>query len=109
MLTVVANYSYAVATTSVWYYSGRQFNEQGVVENWWSNASLSQFTSRTQCFVDQYNAYTLVGQPVLSELLLLIFMTDSQLSQVNGVITLNENIPDSAGITVAYQVLNFEY
>ena len=42
----------------VFAFSGRRFNEVGNVENWWSSSSEAEFESRAQCFIDQYDRYT---------------------------------------------------
>lgn len=39
--------------------SGRRTNEVGNVENWWTDASVNQFVTRSQCFIDQYGRYAL--------------------------------------------------
>ena len=44
--------------------SGHAFNEVGLLENWWTDASLNEFDSRAECFVDQYNEYFTAGGSV---------------------------------------------
>lgn len=34
--------------------SGRKFSATGILENWWTNATLQKFLNRTQCFIEQY-------------------------------------------------------
>lgn len=65
--------------------NGRRFNEVGNVENWWSSSSEAQFKSRAQCFIDQYDQYSVSA------------------GQVNGTLTLGENIADNGGVIAAYQ------
>jgi endothelin-converting enzyme/putative endopeptidase len=64
---------------------GSQFDPEGVLRNWWTDASRAEFTARAAVLVDQYNAYS----PIEG-------------MQVNGALTLGENIADLGGITIAY-------
>ena len=41
--------------------TGRLFNETGQMEDWWTEQSVQNFVERQQCFIDQYNNYTLFG------------------------------------------------
>ena len=45
--------------------TGQQYDKNGDYTQWWTNASIAAFNSRTKCFVDQYNAYKLEGIPVI--------------------------------------------
>jgi len=38
--------------------SGRLFDKDGNVKQWWSSVDVDKFIERTQCFVDQYSNYT---------------------------------------------------
>lgn len=40
---------------------GRKFDQTGAFSNWWSNATVEAFKERAQCFVDQYNKFTITG------------------------------------------------
>ena len=44
--------------------TGHQYNKQGDLTRWWTNASLEAFNERAQCFVSQYSSYTLQGHQV---------------------------------------------
>uniref|UniRef100_A0A1I7Z246 Peptidase_M13_N domain-containing protein n=1 Tax=Steinernema glaseri TaxID=37863 RepID=A0A1I7Z246_9BILA len=66
---------------------GKEYNELGIKENWWDNASLAEYNNRAKCFVDQFNGYRI---------------EDTDL-YVDGEKTLSENIADSS-IEVALKV-----
>ena len=38
---------------------GATRNARGQVSNWWSNQTLTNFNSKTQCMVDQYSKYSM--------------------------------------------------
>ena len=48
------------------YFIGQQFDKNGNRVKWWTDASIRQFQNRTQCFVDQYDQYSLLGVEVMS-------------------------------------------
>lgn len=65
--------------------TGRKFNKHGELrKQWWTNSSLAAFTKRSQCMIDQYNKYKVRG-----------------LYQINGKLTLGENIADNGGFKTA--------
>jgi putative endopeptidase len=64
--------------------NGSQFDADGAQRNWWTDEDRSRFDDKTKALVIQYNNYTVQGIPV------------------NGRVTLNENIADLCGMTVAY-------
>ncbi|KAI5638947.1 peptidase family m13 domain-containing protein [Phthorimaea operculella] len=68
----------------------RQFDAQGNLIPWWSNATVAGFLNITKCFVDQYSAYYLaeVGE------------------YVDGKKTLGENIADNGGVREALVALH---
>jgi putative endopeptidase len=64
---------------------GRQFDAQGNLKNWWTDADVKAYQARTDLMVKQYDAYEpLPGQ------------------HVNGRLTLGENIADLGGMKIAY-------
>ncbi|XP_048581138.1 endothelin-converting enzyme homolog isoform X2 [Nematostella vectensis] len=65
--------------------SGRMFDKDGNLNNWWSSEASMNFNSKTQCLVHQYNTYSAFGK------------------NLNGSQTLNENIADNGGIKMAYE------
>lgn len=63
---------------------GSKFDGDGAMRNWWSEADLSEFKSRTGALVAQYNQFQVL--PGLN---------------VNGEFTLGENIGDLGGLSIA--------
>ncbi|KAF2431475.1 peptidase family M13 [Tothia fuscella] len=69
--------------------SGSKYDENGRYQNWWDNSTLSAFKSRAQCFIDQYNNYTIRG-------------VDGEVLHVNGKLTQGENIADAGGLASSF-------
>uniref|UniRef100_A0A8C5GKF4 Phosphate regulating endopeptidase homolog, X-linked n=1 Tax=Gouania willdenowi TaxID=441366 RepID=A0A8C5GKF4_GOUWI len=67
--------------------NGRKFDKNGNLDQWWSNSSVTAFNEKTQCMVDQYNAY---------------HWEEAGL-HVRGKRTLAENIADNGGIREAFR------
>jgi endothelin-converting enzyme/putative endopeptidase len=67
---------------------GSQFDAQGNLRNWWTEADKKAFDERTKCVADQYSGYTAV--PGL---------------KLNGKLTLGENVADNGGVRIAYMAL----
>ena len=67
---------------------GAQFDKEGNLNNWWTEADMTAFSERNQKLIDQYNAFEAL--PGIN---------------VNGEFTLGENIGDLGGINVAYEAL----
>lgn len=65
--------------------SGRKYDHRGNAKDWWTEADGKAFEQRASCMVDQYAGYTAGGV------------------NVNGKLTLGENIGDNGGIRIAYQ------
>jgi len=66
--------------------SGRAFDADGNIKNWWNDNSDQQFNDRAQCFIDQYSRYKINNKTI------------------NGDLTKGENIADNGGIRLAYKV-----
>ena len=64
---------------------GRQFDEKGNLENWWTPADEKEFNRRAAGIVNQYNAYVAVDT-----------------MHVNGSATQGENIADLGGIVLGW-------
>ncbi|HTY48474.1 MAG TPA: M13 family metallopeptidase, partial [Steroidobacteraceae bacterium] len=59
---------------------GRQYDGNGNLKDWWSEADARGFEQRAKCLVDQYSGYTAIDD-----------------MKVNGQLTLGENIADLGG------------
>lgn len=66
---------------------GSQYDAKGQLRDWWTPTDRKRFNERTAKLVEQYNGYKLEGL------------------NVNGQLTLGENIADLGGVTVAYDAL----
>jgi hypothetical protein len=64
---------------------GRQFDEKGNLQNWWTPGDEKEFNRRAQRIIKQYNRYVAVGT-----------------LHVNGAATQGENIADLGGINLAW-------
>ena len=58
---------------SVGYYcflSGRKYDSDGNLYDWWDKTTSQRFADRTQCMVDQYSNYTYQNQHIRGKLTL---------------------------------------
>jgi putative endopeptidase len=69
--------------------TGRQFDAIGNLRDWWTETDATNYKSRTQIVVDQFNGYTMLDTA----------------TKVNGKLTLGENISDLGGLTIAYYAM----
>ena len=67
---------------------GRRYDEDGNLRDWWSKADLDNFLERAKQVVELYNSLRIL--PDLN---------------VNGELTLGENIADFGGVSIAYAAL----
>ncbi len=65
---------------------GSKYDANGNLRNWWTDQDQAEFKNRTQALVDQYAKFQ-----VFDDL------------NVNGQLTLGENIGDLAGLTIAFR------
>ncbi|XP_071859700.1 neprilysin-11 isoform X2 [Bombus fervidus] len=70
---------------------GRRYDENGNLQQWWSNETLQSYHEKVECIIKQYGNYHL---PELG---------DNNNFTVNGVNTQGENIADNGGIREAYK------
>ncbi|KAK4237588.1 hypothetical protein C8A03DRAFT_34440 [Achaetomium macrosporum] len=68
---------------------GRLWNEDAEHKAWWDNATVTNFQSRAQCFVEQYSKFE-------------VDITGGKKANVSGELTLAENLADSGGLRTAY-------
>jgi len=71
--------------------TGRHYDQNGNLTDWWTESTVKAFEERAQCFVDQYSNYTVPGPDKKKPL------------HVNGRLTLGENIADAGGLSAAFQ------
>ncbi len=64
--------------------SGRKFDAEGNLKDWWTAEDARSFENRTSCLVDQYGALTAVDEV-----------------KINGKLTLGENTADNGGVRIA--------
>ena len=67
---------------------GAQFDAEGNLKNWWTEADLAAFRQRTGLVTSQYDAYTVLDSV-----------------HVQGKFTLGENIGDLGGLNIAFAAL----
>ena len=63
---------------------GRKYDEKGNLNNWWSEEDAAKFQERTQQLVKLFDEYAVRGY------------------QINGQLTLGENIADLGGLNIAW-------
>ncbi|KAF7338682.1 Endothelin-converting enzyme 1 [Mycena venus] len=75
--------------------AGRLYNQEGRLENWWTNSSNAGFQVKQECIVNQYSEYT---------------VDDGKGGKihVNGNLTSGENIGDT-GLIQAYRAWKAQY
>ncbi|XP_034936245.1 neprilysin-like [Chelonus insularis] len=73
---------------------GCQFDEEGNVRNWWTNATRTEYFSRAQCFIEKFSNYSIVY--------------NSTAYRVNPFNTLSENIADSVGMHAVYEAFQVQ-
>ncbi|MGA8836706.1 MAG: M13 family metallopeptidase, partial [Candidatus Sulfotelmatobacter sp.] len=64
---------------------GRQFDAQGNLRDWWTEADGKEFVKRASCISDQYSTYTIIDD-----------------IKINGKLTLGEDTADLGGLILAY-------
>ena len=64
---------------------GRQFDAQGNLRDWWTDADGKEFVKRASCVSDQYSTYTIIDD-----------------IKINGKLTNGEDLADLGGTLLAY-------
>ncbi|WP_333618583.1 M13 family metallopeptidase [Dietzia sp.] len=67
---------------------GSQYDGDGNLDNWWTDADREEFTAQTTALIEQYDALTPEG-------------LDPETHHVNGAFTIGENIGDLGGLGIA--------
>ncbi|KAK2806127.1 hypothetical protein FQN51_008081 [Onygenales sp. PD_10] len=70
--------------------TGRNYDQNGKLTDWWDNKTETEFVKRSDCFVEQYSKFTITNP-------------DGEELHVNGDLTLGENIADAGGLKAAFQ------
>ena len=71
--------------------SGRRYDGNGNLRDWWTAADAAAYSSRAKCVQDQFDSFVAVKNPDGTEL------------HENGALVLGESIADLGGMTVAYK------
>ncbi len=74
--------------------SGRKFDGEGNLADWWTDADGKNFEQRAACIADQYSGYSPVNDP-----------KTGKPAMLQGKLTLGENIGDNGGVRIAYMAL----
>jgi endothelin-converting enzyme len=69
--------------------SGRHYDQIGNYTDWWDNSTVSNFMTKTQCFIKQYSEYSVEGD-------------DGKPLHVNGKLTQGENMADIGGVRASF-------
>lgn len=67
---------------------GSKYDASGNLNNWWNDEDREKFENKTKKLIEQFDAYSLAGL------------------NVNGKLTLGENIADLGGLKLAYYAMN---
>ncbi|KAI8811753.1 hypothetical protein BJ742DRAFT_881992 [Cladochytrium replicatum] len=70
--------------------NGRLFDKSGRMRDWWTETTGEQFNAKTECFIKEYDKFTVDG------------ISDEPL-HINGRLTLSENLADNGGISRAFE------
>ncbi len=68
--------------------NGRKFNHKGELKNWWIEEDLEKFDEKTKYYEDKFSTFTVNGK------------------NINGKLTLGENIADMGGLLVSFDALH---
>ncbi|MCU0288614.1 MAG: M13 family metallopeptidase [Acidobacteria bacterium] len=68
--------------------SGRQYDKDGNMNDWWTKEDEEKFKARTEILIQQYSNYVVIDD-----------------AHMDGKLTLGENIADLGGLSIAYDAL----
>ncbi|RHZ30989.1 hypothetical protein DYB37_012066 [Aphanomyces astaci] len=72
--------------------TGRYYDGDGKLKQWWSSASSASFNTKVQCIRDQYDNFVVKSE-----------VTDTVLGKVSGETSLGENIADNGGLKSSFR------
>lgn len=72
-------------------FSGRLFDKNGNMKEWWNNATIQAFKKQIQCIINQYSDYKIEEIDMY----------------LNGQLTVGENIADNGGLKQSFRVFFF--
>ncbi|RHZ01816.1 hypothetical protein DYB31_014039, partial [Aphanomyces astaci] len=72
--------------------TGRKFDGDGKLNNWWSSATSTAFNTKAQCIRDQYANFVVKNE-----------VTGDVLGNIDGWISLDENIADNGGLKTSFR------
>ncbi|MFC5222683.1 M13 family metallopeptidase [Bifidobacterium leontopitheci] len=80
---------------------GSQYDGDGTLNNWWTDADREAFEQRTKALIEQYNAFVPVqlAEKYADE--------PGKAPHVNGALTIGENIGDLGGVNIALKAYAF--
>lgn len=67
---------------------GKQFDENGNLNNWWDEETDEKFRNKIQCMISQYNSYNIKRLNM----------------SISGTLTKGENLADNGGVKLALKV-----
>jgi putative endopeptidase len=70
--------------------AGRLYDGDGNIRNWWTEQTTDAFNQRAKCFVNEYSTFAVDGED------------GSPLGNVDGNLTIAENIADNGGYSLAF-------
>ncbi|MFW9990765.1 MAG: M13 family metallopeptidase [Candidatus Odinarchaeota archaeon] len=66
---------------------GRKFDHNGELNNWWNDSDLARFSEKAKYYEEEYSSFQINGK------------------NINGKLTLGENLSDHGGVKIAYHAL----
>ncbi|KAI0187503.1 hypothetical protein F4808DRAFT_77578 [Astrocystis sublimbata] len=76
---------------------GRNFDQTGRLQEWWSKSSAEAFDNKTACFIEQYSKVPIIGWDGVAAK-----SEKNQTVYVDGINTLAENLADAGGLLTSY-------
>ncbi|RQM22078.1 hypothetical protein B5M09_013988, partial [Aphanomyces astaci] len=72
--------------------NGRQYDSDGNLKQWWSNATSTAFNTKSQCIIDQYANFVVKSE-----------VNGAVLGNISAEISLDENIADNGGLKTSFR------